>query len=116
MVDQEQVSPMKERNVGLKFATGVFARFLFTLPVCWLLYQIVFAITRCFVLALAPGNCAKLVLIGPFLSIFPPIIHDEDPPITTPYLSILAVALAISIGWTLISDVRRSGHPKTTRK
>jgi hypothetical protein len=108
MMDQMTLLP---RNGIATVIAGFFARLLFVLPVCWLVYTLGFAVCRCYSFAKGAKECFELVLVMPIAFTLPSIVHDEDPPLSIPYLSILLVAAGISAVWTtilLISTRRRT--------
>jgi hypothetical protein len=102
----------RNRRIGLsEVVAGTLARFLFALPVSWLIYTLGFGLARCYALALDGGQCLELVVWAPASFMIPVMAHDQDPPLAFPYLQILLIALAIAISWTiasLISKYRRT--------
>lgn len=89
---------------GKAIAAGILARLLFVLPVCWLAYVLGFALFRCHVLAKGVGQCFEFVLVAPVAFLLPSMAYDEDPPLSMPYLSLVLLAIGISVIWTMRSQ------------
>ncbi len=85
-----------------------FACFLITLPVCWIVYTVGFAVFRCITIEPGLGMCLVMISVAPLIMMTPPIIHDEVEPIPTHRLEIIFIAFAPTLAWASIANFRKN--------